>query len=278
MKITVWGCRGSMPSPGPDKIKYGGNTSCVQIENDDTCLIFDGGSGIQNLGSSLNPNIRVVNILLTHLHIDHVMGLGYFTPLYNPKCTVNIWGPAGSSESLIKRLRRYFSPPFFPVRLNELSAKINITEIENSTFQIDDFNLTAEYLCHPGPTFGYRCELDKSVVSYIPDHEPALGSSDFPNLSEWCSGYNIAREADLLFHDSQYTREQYDQRIGWGHSSIDDAIDFGALAKVKKLVLFHHDPTNTDTQLERMFDNAVKTKNINFDLSMGKENDVFSLE
>ena len=102
-----------MPTPGSDNNKYGGNTSCVQIEHDNTCLIFDGGSGIQQLGQQLDPDIVEVNILLTHLHIDHIMGLGYFKPFYNPNCTVNIWGPAGSSESLIERLRRYFFTSFF---------------------------------------------------------------------------------------------------------------------------------------------------------------------
>ena len=278
MKVTIWGCRGSMPSPGAEKNKYGGNTSCVQIENEQSCLIFDGGSGIQNLGAKLSPEIRVVNILLTHLHIDHIMGLGYFQPFYNPNCTINIWGPAGSSESLINRLMRYFSPPFFPVRYKELLAKINVYEIDNSTFKIDDFTVKSAYLCHPGPTVGYRCELDGFVVSYMPDHEPALGSSNFPNSSEWCSGYDIAKEADLLFHDSQYNNEQYDRRTGWGHSSVQDAIDFSTLAKIKKLVLFHHDPVNTDVQLEKMVDETLQNKNIDFDLLIGKENDVFYLE
>lgn len=275
MKVTIWGCRGSMPSPGAEKLKYGGNTSCVQIEHDNTCLIFDGGSGIQKLGMHLNHRISKINILLTHLHIDHIMGLGYFLPLYDPNCTVNIWGPASSAESLIRRLRRYFSPPFFPVRLNELSAKINILEIDNSVFTIDDFVLKSEYLCHPGPTVGYRCELDNAAVSFMPDHEPALGSSDFPNSSEWCSGYNIAREADLLFHDSQYSRVEYKNRIGWGHCSVDDAIDFASLAEVKKMVLFHHDPVNTDAQLEKMFAQAVQSKNPAFEIKLGQENDVF---
>lgn len=275
MKITIWGCRGSMPSPGFEKNKYGGNTSCVHIEHNDTCLILDGGSGIQKLGKTLDPEISEINILLTHLHIDHIMGLGYFDPFYNPNCTINIWGPSGSSESLLVRLRRYFSPPFFPVRLNELPAKINIKEIDNSIFQIDDFTIQSEYLCHPGATVGYRCELDGSIISYIPDHEPALGSSDFPNSSEWCSGYNISKGADLMFHDSQYNTDEYNRRIGWGHSSIDDAIDFATLSKVKKMVLFHHDPVNTDAQLETMVNNCLNDKNIDFDLVIGKENDTF---
>lgn len=278
MKITIWGCRGSMPSPGPEKNKYGGNTSCVQIEHERSCLIFDGGSGIQNLGTTLNPEVRVVNILLTHLHIDHIMGLGYFQPFYNPNCTINIWGPAGSSESLMNRLRRYFSPPFFPVRFKELSAKINVYEIDNSTFKIDDFTIKSEYLCHPGPTVGYRCELGGFVATYMPDHEPALGSSDFPNSAEWCSGYDIAKDADLLFHDSQYNSEEYDGRVGWGHSSVKDALDFGTLAKVKKMVLFHHDPSNTDAQLEKLVDETLQNKSIDFDLLIGKENDVFYLQ
>ena len=267
MKITIWGCRGSMPSPGPDKLFFGGNTSCVQIEHKNTCLILDGGSGIIRLGRNLPDKIKEVNILLTHLHLDHIMGLGYFSPLYDADCKVNIWGPSGSMESFISKLMRYFSPPLFPVRLKELPADIQINEIENTTFKIDDFNVTSEYLCHPGPTVGYRCEIDNFTISYMPDHEPLLGSSNFPHSAEWCS--------DILFHDAQYTDKEYDRRVGWGHCSMKDAIKFGNLAKVKKMVLFHHDPTNSDEQLESMFNANVENKNLNFEVVMGKENDVF---
>jgi len=278
MKITIWGCRGSMPSPGPDMIKYGGNTSCVQVEHEDACIILDGGSGIQELGNALDPDTRVVNLLLTHLHIDHIMGLGYFRPFYNPKCTVNIWGPTGSNESLVERLRRYFSPPFFPVRLKELPAEIHVFEIDNSDFEIDSFRIRSEYICHPGPTVGYRVECGDSILSYIPDHEPALGSSDFPHSKEWCSGYDIAENADLLLHDGQYTQQDYKGKIGWGHSSMKDAIDFAKLSQVKKLILFHHDPLHSDATLEDMFEQSTANKKFEFELALAREKDIFTLD
>lgn len=276
MKITIWGCRGSLPAPGPEKSIYGGNTSCVQVTYKNTSLILDGGSGIQRLGASLDPEIREANILLSHLHLDHIMGLGYFQPFYDPNFTINIWGPSGSNESLVTRLRHFFSPPFFPVRLNELPAKINIIEIDNSTFEIGDFTITSEYLCHPGPTVGFRCTAGPSAFTFIPDHEPALGSYNFLDAA-WCSGYNLARDADLLFHDGQYTDREYADRAGWGHCSMDDALLFGALAKVKKLVLFHHDPGRTDVQLLEIFQESIKNKKGSFELELGKENEVFYL-
>ena len=277
MKITIWGCRGSLPSPGPEKNIYGGNTSCVHIEHNDTSIILDGGSGIQRLGEHWKKERLETNILLSHLHLDHIMGLGYFTPFYNPEFTVNIYGPASTSESLSKRLKRYFSPPFFPVRLLELPAKINIIEIDDSAFKIDDFQIRSEYICHPGPTVGYRCEVGDKIIAYMPDHEPVLGSSRFPNLPEWTSGYNLAKDADLIFHDGQYRKSQYAERLGWGHCSIQDAVEYGRLANVKKMVLFHHDPRNSDKVLARMFRESTQNLNYEFDLQMGKENAVFQL-
>jgi phosphoribosyl 1,2-cyclic phosphodiesterase len=149
MRITVWGCRGSLPSPGPEKNKYGGNTSCVQVTHGDTCIVLDGGSGIQRLGTHLANDFKELHIMLTHLHIDHTMGLGFFLPLYNPNIKVHMWGPAGSGLPLLDRLRKYFSPPLFPVRLNELPAHPIIHEMHENEVQIGDLTVRSSYICHP---------------------------------------------------------------------------------------------------------------------------------
>jgi phosphoribosyl 1,2-cyclic phosphodiesterase len=277
MKIKIWGSRGSLPSPGPESNYYGGNTSCVQVTHKDTCIILDGGSGIRRLGTEMKPHGKIINILLTHLHLDHIMGLGFFAPLYNPELTVNIWGPKGSNESLEERLRRYFSPPLFPVRLNEFPCKLNIYEIEERVFTIGSFKITNDYICHPGPTLGYRVETDNAVLAYMPDHEPALGSIDFPNNPDWTSGYQIAKDADLLLHDAQYKNEEYQYRIGWGHSSMNDALKFGILANIKKMLFFHHEPSHTDAQLRKLLAHALKEKPVSFETDLCAEDSVFNL-
>jgi phosphoribosyl 1,2-cyclic phosphodiesterase len=274
MKVKIWGCRGSLPSPGPESIYFGGNTSCVEVIHKDTLIILDGGSGIRRLGFSFNPGIKSVDILLTHLHLDHIMGLGYFAPLYNPEMTITIWGPQGSSESLEKRLKRYFSPPLFPVRLKELPCKLHIREIEARKFTLGSLEITNEYVCHPGPTLGFRVESDKTVLAYIPDHEPALGAIDFPNNPDWTSGYGIAKNADLLLHDAQYKSEEYQNRIGWGHSSMADALKFGTLANVRKMLFFHHEPFHTDEQLKRLFKEAIEKHPVDFEAGLCAEDQV----
>lgn len=277
MKIKIWGCRGSLPSPGPEKNLYGGNTSCVQIINDNTCIILDGGSGIHNLGASLGSEITEVNLLLTHLHIDHIIGLGFFQAFYNPNMTVNIWGPSASKETLTHRLRRYFSPPIFPVRLSELPCQLNIKEISKSKFEIGEFKISSDYICHPGPTIGYRIELDNAVLAYIPDHEVAMGSANFPNEPEWTSGFTLCDNADLLLHDAQFSTVEYPHRIGWGHSSMSDAIKLGKLAGVKKMLLFHHDSHKNDLQIQHLFEELIQTDPPEFEVELAKEGLTYSL-
>lgn len=277
MKIKVWGCRGSIPSPGVEKNTYGGNTSCVQVLSDKTCLILDGGSGIQNLGISLGKEITEIHLLLTHLHIDHIIGLGFFLPLYNPNVKVNIWGPAASRESLTQRLRRYFSPPIFPVRLNELRCQLAINEVSQSYFEIADFKISSDYVCHPGPTVAYRIEQNGKVLAYMPDHEPYLGSSHYPNYPEWTSGYAIGKDAHLLIHDGQYKPHQYPDRIGWGHSSTSDAIKFGNMVKAKKMLLFHHDPMHSDIHLNNLLEEALELKPDQLQLELAKEGMVLEI-
>ena len=277
MKITVWGCRGSLPSPGPEKDFYGGNTSCVQVIHNDTCIILDGGSGIQRLGTFLNNDSKELHIMLSHLHIDHIMGLGFFLPLYNPDVKVHIWGPATINESLLERLRRYFSPPLFPVRLNELPTQPEIHEIHCSEIKIGGITIKTDYVCHPGPTLGFRITCGNSVFAYMPDHEILLGSSNFPNEPEWISGVDLAKDADLLFHDAQYHPSEYARKVGWGHSSVVDTLTFAKLCNVKKLALFHHDPAHTDEELKQLFKDFTEDKTFDFDVEMCAEGNVYYL-
>jgi phosphoribosyl 1,2-cyclic phosphodiesterase len=278
MKIKVWGCRGSLPSPGPEYNGYGGNTSCISVTKDDTLIILDGGSGIQRLGKKIAPEVKELHILLTHLHIDHTMGLGFFQPMYNPNIQVHLWGPSTSIESLLQRLRRYFSPPLFPVRLNELPKHPIIHEVGNSDFKIGNLQIKSTYICHPGPTLGYRITDGKAVFAYMPDHEPALGSAEYPHDLDWISGFEIAKDADLLFHDGQYTAEEYKSKIGWGHSSINDAIAFGSVCQVKKMAIFHHDPQNSDDRLEEIYEEGIKQTNFTYEVILCREGEEFDLE
>ena len=278
MKVKIWGCRGSLPAPGPENMVYGGNTSCIQVTQGDAFIILDAGSGIQRLGKYLSPDIKEIHILLTHLHIDHMMGLGFFLPLYNPEVTVHIWGPDTGKESLLFNLRRYFSPPLFPVMFSELPKHPIIHELSQNTFHIGDLEIYTDYLCHPGATLGYRVTNGRSVFSYIPDHELALGSSNFPNDPEWTSGYEIAKSADLLLHDSSYNSKEYSTKIGWGHSSARDAIAFAKMCKVKKLALFHHEPNRSDEQLVVLLENSLRNQNLDFEVMLCAEGHVFDLD
>lgn len=277
MKITIWGTRGSIPAPSPENNDFGGNTSCVEVRQGDTMVILDAGSGIRRLGDAFPSGISRIDILLTHLHLDHIMGLGFFMPLYNPNMQVNIWGPTSTRESLLTRLQRYLSPPLFPIRLQDLPCQPNIIEINQSNFKIGPLNITSSYVCHPGPTVGYRIENGNTVLAYIPDHEPALGSARFPQEKDWTSGYELAHGADLLLHDAQYTPDEYLPRVGWGHSSMGDALKFATIAEVKKLLLFHHDPSHTDQRLRELLQNAMGDTTFPFAVGIAAEGDVFDL-
>lgn len=277
MKITIWGTRGSLPAPSPENNQYGGNTSCVSVSQDDTFIVLDAGSGIRRLGSAIPPGISRIDILLTHLHLDHIMGLGFFGPLYNPNLQINIWGPTGYKESLFTRLQRYLSPPLFPIRLQDLPSQPNIIEINESVFDIGPFRINSSYICHPGPTVGFRLDNGNAVLSYLPDHEPALGAAHFPSEPDWTSGYQLSRDADLLLHDAQYTAEEYQPRVGWGHSTMDDALQFAEMAGVKKLLFFHHDPAHTDEHLQHLLLKAMENKRFSFEAGIAAEGDAFVL-
>lgn len=253
MNISLWGVRGSIPTTSPETRAYGGNTSCIEVEEDGWLLVLDAGSGIQQLNSSPNISARRVDILLTHLHIDHIQGLGFFKPLFNPGAEVHIWGPAANVQSLRARLGRYFSPPLFPVYFRDLTCQLFLHEIANSSFEIGPFTIQSRYVVHPGPTLGYRVRNRRGVLAYIPDHEPALGPNGLVRDVRWLSGSDLASRADVLLHDAQYTAEEYRTKMGWGHSAMEDVIEYAALTGVGHLLLTHHDPARTDAQLSEIF-------------------------
>lgn len=255
MKIKVWGARGSIPAPGPETMRYGGNTSCVEVTlSDASTLILDAGTGIRNLGLSLPRVERPINILLTHLHLDHIQGLMFFAPAFRPECEITIWGPASPEASLCDRIARYISAPLAPVEVRELPSVVSFRETEELEWQIGPAQIRASAVNHRGPTLGYRIEDAGASLCYIPDHEPGLGTPLTELDDDWISGFELACSASMLIHDCQYTDQEYSDHLGWGHSPMTDALDFGQRTRAQRLLLFHHDPLHSDDFLDLFCD------------------------
>jgi phosphoribosyl 1,2-cyclic phosphodiesterase len=253
VKVTFWGTRGSIATPGRETQHFGGDTSCLEVMGDakDHVLVLDAGSGIRRLGMAMSQHVTRIDVLLSHLHLDHIVGLGFFAPLFRPAVKITVWGPP-STTSLLDRLGRYLSPPLFPVRLRDVASELSLRDMPIGTTDLGGFRVSADAVIHPDPALGYRIESGGRTLAYLPDHEPALGPS-FPSDLDWTSGGSIAHRADLLVHDSQYTPAEYRDRVGWGHSCFNDAVAFAELAEAKKLALFHHDPLRDDAGVESIF-------------------------
>lgn len=271
MKVKLWGVRGSIPVTDPAMMHYGGNTSCVDVWEDGWQLVLDGGSGIQKFSVNNELENKRIDVLLSHLHLDHIQGLGFFRYFFDPAMEIHIWGPASSAQTLHSRLSRYLSPPLFPVLIRDLPCKLILHEVENSTFRIGPFTVQSGYVIHPGPTVGYRIKGKKAVMTYMPDHEPALGQSGIIQDIKWLSGVDLAAGTDLLYHDAQYTAQEYPSKLGWGHSSIEDAGLFASIAGVKHVLFAHHDPSRTDAQLNEIFSSFQQKSNFTFNCELAKE-------
>jgi phosphoribosyl 1,2-cyclic phosphodiesterase len=256
-RLTIWGCRGSVPTPGPDSVEYGGNTSCVELALESgTSMVLDAGTGIRPLGHELLARgTRSIHLLLTHLHLDHLEGLRFFAPLWDERVTVHVWGPRSPVLSLRDRILRSFSPPLFPLDLRDVPARLAFHDVPREPWTVEGITLAAALVVHPGPTVGFRIATGKWNIAYLPDHEPALaGIEDRPTA--WISGGMLALHADLLLHDAQYFEDEYGERIGWGHSSVADTVAYARAVGARRLVLFHHDPNHSDRALERLEDRA----------------------
>jgi phosphoribosyl 1,2-cyclic phosphodiesterase len=245
--IKFWGVRGSIPTPGPGTVRYGGNTSCVEVRCGDEIIILDAGTGLRPLGLALLAEFKNkplnLTLLITHTHWDHIQGLPFFAPIYNPRCRLRILGCQGSRESLLQALTGQMESTYFPVPFAKLPSNIEIEELKDFSFDIGPVLVRAQRANHPGVCVGYRLFSPDGLVAYFPDTEPRLGGDDRDMME-------FVRDADVLILDSQYDRAEYKKHIGWGHGCVDDSVALALTAGVKKLCLFHHDSAHNDKKID----------------------------
>jgi phosphoribosyl 1,2-cyclic phosphodiesterase len=261
MNIRIWGCRGSLTTPGKDTLRYGGESTCLEITSvDDRRIIVDAGSGIRKLGHSLIRDLSVshLTLLLTHSHWDHIAGFPFFQPAYTPDYSITVCGGPVAQQSLWKYLNHAMEAPYFPVDFSELKAKFTVgchcdRLVCDHTLPASDTSVECHSipLNHPNGGYGFKfVSAGKSFV-FLTDneirhhHEGGLPRKLY---------VDNCRGADLLFHDAQFTEEEYGSTRGWGHSTYTDAVDLALEAGVKRLGLFHHDPDRTDDDLDRNVD------------------------
>jgi phosphoribosyl 1,2-cyclic phosphodiesterase len=251
MRVSFWGVRGSVPVPDKAMIGYGGNTACVGVRlRDGSVVVLDAGTGIRGLGVALAGVRDDVHVMLTHLHLDHIMGLLFFGPLFDPAARVTVWGPPSPVAGLRSRLARFLSAPLSPIEIRDLPAHVEFRTLPPDPVRIGSATIEAALVNHRGPTLGYRLTDGDAVLAYLPDHEPALGQDLLADPADWVSGLGLAAGASLLIHDAQYTPDEYVGTMGWGHSMVHDALTFARRSDAQRLALFHHDPTHDDACLD----------------------------
>jgi CheY-like chemotaxis protein/phosphoribosyl 1,2-cyclic phosphodiesterase len=265
MRVRFWGTRGSIAKPGSTTLRYGGNTSCVELRADDgTLIVLDCGTGAHDLGVALAASDERPlrgHLMLTHTHWDHIQGFPFFVPLFVPGNEWDIYAPGGLGQRLETTLAGQMEYTYFPVTLAQLGATIRFHDLTEGSFAIGPLRVVAQYLNHPALTLGYRLELGGMSIVYAVDHEPHAphlgggpGESTQPVHGEDRRHVSFLTGADLVIHDAQYTIEEYPQKKGWGHSPAEWATDYAVAAGAKRLALFHYDPLRTDEGVDRIVD------------------------
>jgi CheY-like chemotaxis protein len=290
MRVRFWGTRGSLAKPGPTTLRYGGNTACVEVRGSDgTLVVLDCGTGAHALGLALlaeAPTPRRGHLLITHTHWDHIQGFPFFGPLFTPGQEWDIYAPGGLGQRLEGTLAGQMEYTYFPVTLERLEATIRFHDLAEGAFAIGPIRVIGQYLNHPALTLGYRLEADGAAIVYAVDHEPHRGrepGGDAAQLGihhEDQRHIEFLRGADLVIHDAQYTEAEYGAKVGWGHTPIERAVDYGLAARARRLALFHHDPLRDDAQLEHQVAGArarVRAAGGSLDVFAAAEGDVFEV-
>jgi CheY-like chemotaxis protein/phosphoribosyl 1,2-cyclic phosphodiesterase len=262
MIVRFWGTRGSLAKPGPTTLRYGGNTSCVELRSaDGTLIVLDCGTGAHGLGHHLmtggEPR-RDGHLMITHTHWDHIQGFPFFAPLFAPGNSWDIYAPGAIGQQLERALAGQMEYQYFPVTLAQLGATTRYHDLAEGRFTVGGVRVVTQYLNHPALALGYRLEAGGAVVVYSVDHEPhapdpAARRTDGPPMHhEDRRHVEFLAGADLVIHDAQYTLEEYPQKIGWGHTPAEWAVDYAVAAGAHRLALFHHDPLRSDEALDRL--------------------------
>jgi phosphoribosyl 1,2-cyclic phosphodiesterase len=283
--VRFWGTRGSIATPGPSTVKYGGNTACTEVRCDGQLLIFDAGTGIRLLGLALLREFHQQpikgHLFVGHTHWDHIQGFPFFAPAFMFGNEFTIYSLHGAEKPLEKIFRGQMDTDYFPVRLNDLRAKLTFCELE-STIHLGEAEVSYVFLNHPGLAVGFRVNFAGRSLVYMSDHEP------YGRLASNGGGLNamdhevaqFADGADLFICEAQYTEEEYQQKKGWGHSTFMDAVERAAEANVKKLVIFHHDPAHDDAFLDEVLHGCERTiaeRKYPFSCSMAQEGSLIEL-
>jgi len=245
--------RGSIPTPGRGTVRYGGNTSCVEVRIDDDIIILDGGTGLRLLGRSLLAEFggKPLNLtlLISHTHWDHIQGLPFFAPLYDARCRLRILGGEGARKGLVEALTGQMEGTYFPVPFSKLPSNIEIEELREFNFALGSTLVSAQRANHPGFCVGYRLFSPDGLICFFPDTEPRPGGDDREMI-------DFIRDADVLILDSQFDRQEYSRHTGWGHGCVEDSVSLALKAGVKRLLLFHHDPNHDDRTIDRFVRHA----------------------
>ncbi|MEO0293843.1 MAG: MBL fold metallo-hydrolase [candidate division WOR-3 bacterium] len=276
MKIRLLGTRGSIPTPGRDTVKYGGNTTCVEITiKSGKKIIIDAGSGIRVLSNHIiSENINQINLFLTHSHWDHIQGFPFFVPIYNPNFSIKIFAASPTYERLLDILKGQMKSLYYPVPFKQVGAKIEFEKIRKSGISIDGVKICSILTNHPLETHAFKFEEDGKVFVFMSDNE--LDHQDIA-ITPYERHLNFIRNADILIHDSQYERSEIEKHKGWGHSSWEEAVEFAKEGNVKKLYLTHYDPTRKDKEIDRIVKLANRITGNELKVFGAREGDVIEL-